>query len=445
MSQDPRLLELLDAELDGLLDAAGATELAGRLAAEPDARAARASLQKMHAALAALPEQPVPAGLRAAVLGRLPAATPFATQGAPESSQEAPGEHATNLSGAGRYVIAWPRRAYRARQLQSNKTRAAHPQTHSHTSRPTMNRSKILASGAVAAAVGAVLYFGVLKSEVPPGDTFGTIAPAQRYQAQTVGAADVKLGDEGTAKFMQSDVFRMIQGDAKLAEAMRSDTFRAALASDSFRAALASDAFRAALASDGFRAAMASESFRAALASDSFRAALSSDAFRAAMASEAFRAQLASDSFRAALASDSFRAAMQSEAFRAAMQSEAFRAAMASESFRAALASDSFRAAMASESFRAALASDSFRAALASDSFRAALASDSFRAALASESFRAALASDSFRAALASDSFRAALASDSFRAAMASDSFRAAMQSDAFRAALQSDANLVRQ
>jgi hypothetical protein len=410
MSQDPRLLELLDAELDGLLDAAGATELAGRLAAEPDARAARASLQKMHAALAALPEQPVPAGLRAAVLGRLPAAVPFMRVDVPvdatEISPDAPDEHDTNLSGAGRYVIAWPRRAYRARQLQSN--RAAHPQTHSHTSRPTMNRSKILASGAIAAAVGAVLYFGVLHSnKVPPSETFGTIAPAQRYQAQTVGATDVKLGDEGTAKFMQSDVFRMIQGDAKLAEAMRSDTFRAALASDSFRAALASDAFRAALASDGFRAAMASESFRAALSSDSFRAALASDSFRAAMASEAFRAQLASDSFRAALASDSFRAAMQSEAFRAAMQSDAFRAALASESFRAALASESFRAAMASESFRAALASDSFRAALASDSFRAALASDSFRAAMASDSFRAAMASDSFRAALANDASRA--------------------------------------
>ena len=136
-----------------------------------------------------------------------------------------------------------------------------------------MKRSKILASGAIAAAVGAVLYFGVIQSKVEPGSSFGTIAPAQRYTAPTVGTDDVKLGDQGTAKFMQTDAFRLIQSDAKLSEALRSDSFRAALASDSFRAALSSDAFRAALASDGFRAAMASDSFRAALNSDANRAA----------------------------------------------------------------------------------------------------------------------------------------------------------------------------
>ena len=90
MSADIRLMELLDAELDGLLDAAGATELAGRLAAEPEARAARAELQKIHAALAGLPEQPVPDGLRNSVLSRMPAV------------EAAAGETATNLSGPGR-------------------------------------------------------------------------------------------------------------------------------------------------------------------------------------------------------------------------------------------------------------------------------------------------------------------------------------------------------
>ena len=65
-----------------------------------------------------------------------------------------------------------------------------------------MKRSKILAFGAIATAVGAVLYFGVVQDQVKPGDTFGTIAPAQRYQAATVGATDVQLGDEQAAKFM---------------------------------------------------------------------------------------------------------------------------------------------------------------------------------------------------------------------------------------------------
>ena len=125
-----------------------------------------------------------------------------------------------------------------------------------------MKRSKILASGAIAAAVGAVLYFGVMQSKVGPGDTFGSIAPAERYTAATVGANDVQLGDERVVKFMQTDAFRLIQGDAKLQEALRSDGFRQALASDSFRQALASDSFRQALASDSFRQALASDSAR---------------------------------------------------------------------------------------------------------------------------------------------------------------------------------------
>ena len=120
-----------------------------------------------------------------------------------------------------------------------------------------MKSNKILALCALAVAIGAVGYFGF---GVPSNDeVFGTIAPAQRYQAETVGATDVELGDQSAAKFMQSDAFRMIQADAKLSEALRSDAFRAALASDSFRAALNSDSFRAALASDSFRAALASD------------------------------------------------------------------------------------------------------------------------------------------------------------------------------------------
>ena len=151
-----------------------------------------------------------------------------------------------------------------------------------------MKNSKILALSALAVAIGTIGYFGF---GYPPSksDSFGTIAPAQRYQSDTVGETDVQLGDQSAAKFMQSDAFRLIQSDANLQAALRSDSFRAALASDSFRAAMASDSFRAALASDSFRAALASDSFRAALASDSFRAALASDSFRAALASDSQR------------------------------------------------------------------------------------------------------------------------------------------------------------
>jgi hypothetical protein len=441
-----RLLDLIHADIDGELDAAGREQLAQGLRADPAAATLHAELSHVASLLDRMAPPDAGPGLQARLLAVLPHAAPepaIATQPVARrqgwlrwpSRRRAGPSWSTNLFGAGPYT-SHPRSTEHG---SASETPVHAVPTPYHRGKTEMSKNRIYALAALAAGIGAVGYFGF---HSPPANdqVFGTIAPAQRYQAPTVGAADVHLGDQGAAKFMQSDAFRLIQGDAKLSEALRSDSFRAALQSDSFRAALASDSFRAALASDSFRAAMASDSFRAALASDSFRAAMASDAFRAAMASDAFRAALASDSFRAALASDSFRAAMQTDAFRAAMASDAFRAAMASDSFRAALASDSFRAAMASDSFRAALASDSFRAALASDSFRAALASDSFRAALASDSFRAALQSDSFRAALASDSFRAALASDSFRAALQSDSFRAAMASDSFRAALASDA-----
>ena len=243
MNVDPRLQELLDAELDGALDAAAAAELEQRLATDPAARAARAELQRMHAELSGLPEQPVPPGLRAAILAALPADD-------------------TNLSGAARYVIPWPGR--RRRTTRSTPS----PSTSLPTSRSHMNRSKILALGAVAAAIGAVLYFGLNQPAPTGSDAVGTIAPAPRYQADTVDDTDVTLDDEGTAKFMQSDAFRLIQSDAKLAAALSSDAFRQALASDSFRQALASDSFRAALASDSFRQALSTDAFRQALGSD---------------------------------------------------------------------------------------------------------------------------------------------------------------------------------
>ena len=105
-----------------------------------------------------------------------------------------------------------------------------------------MKRSKLLAVGAIAVAIGAVLFVGLREPTPSTGDTVGTIAPAERYQAPTVGPTDVQLGDQAASKFMQTDTFRMIQTDAKLAAALSSDAFRQALASDSFRQAMKLDA-----------------------------------------------------------------------------------------------------------------------------------------------------------------------------------------------------------
>ena len=126
---EARLQELLDAELDGTLDAAGAAELEQRLATDPQARAARAQLQQMHAELSGLPEQPVPPGLRDAILAALP-----------------PG--ATNLSGPGRYVLPWPGRKRPAIGIQPL------PST-SHTRQPSPRASAIVGVAYVGARLAS--------------------------------------------------------------------------------------------------------------------------------------------------------------------------------------------------------------------------------------------------------------------------------------------------
>ncbi len=61
---DPRTLELIHAELDAELDEAGRSELATRLAADPQARLQRDQLHRMAHSLARLVAMEPPAGLR---------------------------------------------------------------------------------------------------------------------------------------------------------------------------------------------------------------------------------------------------------------------------------------------------------------------------------------------------------------------------------------------
>ena len=377
---EPRTLELIHADIDGELDAGSRAELDQRLLADPQAAALHADLVKVSALLSSL--APVPADV--AMHDRIIAALPPDRRGP------------TNLSGLGPYSSHAPAAndVFTGTGVPTAPKRdAVATSPHYGQGRIVMNNSKKMVLVGLAASIGAVVYFGL--SYAPSrSDVAGTIAPAQRYQADTMGASDIVLGNEATAKFLQSDTFRMIQADHKLAALMSSDGFRAALANDSVRSALANDGFRAALANDGFRAALANDGVRAALANDGFRAALANDGFRAALANDGFRAALANDGFRAALANDGFRAALANDGVRSALANDGFRAALANDGFRAALASDGFRAALANDGFRAALANDGFRAALANDGFRAALANDGFRAAMASDGFRAALAND---------------------------------------------------
>ncbi|MDH5583849.1 MAG: hypothetical protein OEY82_08295, partial [Gammaproteobacteria bacterium] len=97
----------------------------------------------------------------------------------------------------------------------------------------TSNKSvPVIAIGIV--ALVAVAYFG-MNYPTDGSDAAGTVAPAERYRADQIGAGDVELGDQAIQEFMQTDVFTALTNDAAFRNALKSDAFRAALASDSFR------------------------------------------------------------------------------------------------------------------------------------------------------------------------------------------------------------------
>lgn len=69
---DPRQLELIHAEIDGELDAAGRAELARWVLADPEGRVLREELRRLCAALDSLPAVEPPEELRSTVLAALP-------------------------------------------------------------------------------------------------------------------------------------------------------------------------------------------------------------------------------------------------------------------------------------------------------------------------------------------------------------------------------------
>jgi len=71
MTDDPRLLELIHADLDGRLDAAEKAELARRLLADPAARRLHDELRRTDTLLRDLPRAEPPDGLRSAIQGAL--------------------------------------------------------------------------------------------------------------------------------------------------------------------------------------------------------------------------------------------------------------------------------------------------------------------------------------------------------------------------------------
>jgi hypothetical protein len=190
----------------------------------------------------------------------------------------------------------------------------------------------------VMGAAAAVLIVLRMAGYPPASEgTEGTIGAAQRYQAQQISDADVKLTDAQLQAFMQSDAFHALISDKAARQALANKDLQKALANDGLRQVLASDDLRQALANDALRQALASDELRQALASDTARQALKNDALRQALASDAVRQALANDALRQALANDGLRQALANDALRQALASDQLRQAVGAPGFAAAL------------------------------------------------------------------------------------------------------------
>ncbi|HET7162921.1 MAG TPA: hypothetical protein VFI32_09670, partial [Rhodanobacteraceae bacterium] len=175
----PRHIELLHDELDGIIDEPGRMELAALLQHSPEAKAYREQLREVADALRSAPMPAVPAGLRQRILGALPVVGTGAVTPHQQAGQADSGVH--------------------PRHPRNTTGHVGHPHEHLHSQRSramSSNNKKPLVIGlaaAIVAVAGGVALFG---DRFPHGNqemAAGTIAPAQRYQASQVAAADVAV------------------------------------------------------------------------------------------------------------------------------------------------------------------------------------------------------------------------------------------------------------
>jgi uncharacterized protein YjbI with pentapeptide repeats len=170
---DPRR-QLMFAVLDGEATPEEVRQLEQLLAEDADARAEYEAQRLLFAQLQRLPLIDPPAGLADAAVGRF---------------------RRSNLSARGKAM--------------SQK----------------LSKRALWIGTAVAAAAVVIAAF-VFK--FPPGgeNVSGTVVPAQRYRAEQIKAADVKLGDQAVAQVMQSEAFERIIKDPQLRALALDATFQ---------------------------------------------------------------------------------------------------------------------------------------------------------------------------------------------------------------------------
>ena len=162
-------------------------------------------------------------------------------------------------------------------------------------------------------AAGALIIMRVAGFPPVENGTEATIGAAQRYQAQQVSNADVKVQDAQLQAFLQTDAFHKLSTDKAALAALRNKDFQRALTDSSVRVALANGDIQVALARYGATAATAAK-LEASAATALTRALQSSQALQVALSSPAVAQAIAYSSLAQVLASSDAVVLSQAEA-----------------------------------------------------------------------------------------------------------------------------------
>jgi hypothetical protein len=277
----------MHAAIDGTISTEERADLERQLAEDAAARALFEELSSISTRLRALPMVDAPAGLRQVI------------------SDSAKQLHSTqNTTIKGSALLQRFRQQIKSRQ--TNKGTAAM----SNESQATFGRQKVWGVvGALTLVVGVIGYLD-LGSE--NSYLIGAIAPAERYQDNTITADDVVLGDDDIAQLLQSDAFMQLIEDESFAQLMVDNRMRAlmadgrlhALMADSRWQALMADGRLPALMADGRLPALMADGRMQSLMAEGRMQELMADARMQALMADARMQSLMADGLMQALMAD---------------------------------------------------------------------------------------------------------------------------------------------
>jgi hypothetical protein len=409
MSDVDRREALLHGRLDDALDAGERAELDRLLAGDADARARAEELNALSRAIDSLGPVEPPADMVRSVLDQIFHAAP------------ATGAAGRSASTAGPRAVGAP------------PTNVHDIDTAIHGGLEM--RTKVLIGLAAAAAV--VLAVFVVKG-FPPGfdGTEGAIGAAKRYQAGQITASDVKLGDEATQQFLQSETFDRILKDDATRKLFSDAQFRNMLGNAQMRGLIGSKELKGLLDSS----ALADAKVRGALAREDVAGLMKSQALDAAFANENFLKALSAVEVRGGLAKGELKGLTDNAALKGSLMDDAAFSAnlLKLRQMDTMLTSDAFLKALSSLELRMALFSGEAQQLFGDAAFLSALDNAAFRQLLGDANLRGLLGVRGLSQALADQNFARMVADGSLQGALQAGALQQALSSPGLSQALTS-------